>query len=99
VKSWLACHMQVDGVLLFIAVGTLSGQQSQLHGCSCGRQPVVRVASGVCVGKPQLGCSVSGRCVSVVWPHAREYLVFIAGEAGTWTKLTEGVGTHLVSCK
>ncbi len=47
-------------------------------------------------GKPQLGCSASGRCVSVVWPHAREYLIFIAGEAGTWDKLTEGVGTHLV---
>lgn len=57
------------------------------------------MASGVLLGMPQLGCSISGRCVSVVWPHAREYLVFIAGEAGTWTKLTEGVGTHLVSCK
>jgi len=48
-------------------------------------------------GKPHIGCSASGHCVSVVWPQAREYLIFIAGEAGTWDKLTEGVGTHLVS--
>mmetsp|Transcript_12197 Transcript_12197/g.36597 ORF Transcript_12197/g.36597 Transcript_12197/m.36597 type:complete len:1238 (-) Transcript_12197:225-3938(-) len=47
-------------------------------------------------GKPHLACSASGRCISVVWPHVRHYIIWMAGEGGTWTQLTDGVATHLV---
>lgn len=49
-------------------------------------------------GKPTLSCSASGRCVAVVWPDAREYVIYIASptEAGEWHPLTEGAGTSVV---
>ena len=36
--------------------------------------------------------------MAVVWPEAREYVIYIASptEAGDWEKLTEGVGTAVV---
>ena len=66
--------------------------------CALGRpfQPFRRQTAVVRAGKPQLACSASGHCVSIVWPHARRYMIWIAVEGGAWTQLTDGVATHLV---